>query len=190
MSNAWKGAYALVLVWLALHELQHLPSFPLAVHAAHHHARHETLRFFWQDKLNFTDFFILPGLPGVGSAIFTTISVPYGSVFVFVDPLTETPDPASKQIGTARGTFTGASFDGIIVYSAFTFEFNTTKRKGTLSFLGSYPTTVAATIPIVGGTGDFLFAQGYSVFTPVNTSTFNVTYGVDLRVYWPASGIY
>lgn len=39
--------------------------------------------------------------------------------------------------------------------------------------------------PIVGGTGDFMFAQGYVTTSPVELAGLTVVYKIEFHIYWP-----
>ena len=48
-------------------------------------------------------------------------------------------------------------------------------RKGSISILGVTHNTKPSDHPVVGGTGDFLFVQGY----------ITVVYKIEFHLYWP-----
>uniref|UniRef100_A0A1J3I8U5 Dirigent protein n=1 Tax=Noccaea caerulescens TaxID=107243 RepID=A0A1J3I8U5_NOCCA len=97
--------------------------------------------------------------PGTNSS-----EVSFGVVMIADDPLTEGPDPTSKEVGRAQGMYTATGMNMI----SFTMVFNLVFTEG--EFNGS---TVAMygrnaimskvrEMPIIGGTGAFRFARGYA----------------------------
>ncbi|EFJ13313.1 hypothetical protein SELMODRAFT_122901 [Selaginella moellendorffii] len=144
----------------------------------------DKFQIFWQDRLNVTDFILILGLTNIGTGI-TPVSGPYGTMIVFDDPVTVTPDFNSKVIGSIRGTGSVCKLDGLSTCWAFTIRLTEGKYKGTLTFSSEIDPTKKDVAPISGGTGDFLFAQGFASSTPVDIRTTNTTYSVDLNVFWP-----
>ncbi|XP_010243406.1 PREDICTED: dirigent protein 2-like [Nelumbo nucifera] len=88
----------------------------------------------------------------------------FGLVVVMDDPLTETPEPTSRQVGRAQGIYSSASLDDLSLLMVLNYAFTHGKYNGsTLSILGR--NTVFSEVremPVVGGTGLFRFARGYA----------------------------
>ncbi|CAH8392420.1 unnamed protein product [Eruca vesicaria subsp. sativa] len=97
--------------------------------------------------------------PGTNSS-----SVSFGVVLIADDPLTEGPDPSSKEVGRAQGMY--ASTDMNIL--SFTMVFNLVFTEGefngsTVAMYGRNPImSKVREMPIIGGTGAFRFARGYA----------------------------
>ncbi|XP_068658224.1 dirigent protein 22-like [Aristolochia californica] len=89
----------------------------------------------------------------------------FGSVIMIDDPLTEGPERSSKLVGRAQGLYTSASLDDVVLFTSMTFAFTTGKYNGsTLSILGRNAVfTGVREMPVVGGTGLFRWARGYSL---------------------------
>nr|CAD1840773.1 unnamed protein product [Ananas comosus var. bracteatus] len=57
--------------------------------------------------------------------------------------------------------------------------------KGSISILGGTDNTKPSDYPVAGGTGDFLFVQGYIRSSPVDLNGPTVVYKIDFFLYWP-----
>ncbi|KAJ7566480.1 hypothetical protein O6H91_02G105000 [Diphasiastrum complanatum] len=103
----------------------------------------------------------------------------FGQIYVFDDPITETPSPNSKLIGRAQSTYTFVSQQEIMVsYVSYTVSIHSGMYNDwTLNVQGASPVNKAIKLySIVGGTGAFQFARGMiaekivSLFGPMNAS--------------------
>ncbi|KAK1282412.1 hypothetical protein QJS10_CPB22g00049 [Acorus calamus] len=85
----------------------------------------------------------------------------FGDVVVFDDPITLDNNLHSPPVGRAQGMYL---YDKKEIYTAwlgFSFVFNSTDYKGTISFIGADPTTnKTRDVSVVGGTGDFFMTRG------------------------------
>ncbi|URE32738.1 disease resistance response protein 206 [Musa troglodytarum] len=98
--------------------------------------------------------------PGKNSSIDT-----FGALIVIDDMLREGPERSSKLIGRAQGLSAQASLDGTALLTAINFVFTAGKYNGSsLAILGRFVPDVSGTErSIVGGTGKFRMARGYTV---------------------------
>ncbi|KAL4190767.1 hypothetical protein AMTRI_Chr07g26380 [Amborella trichopoda] len=96
-------------------------------------------------------------------------TTPFGTVFVFRDHLTLWGNASSKVVGLSEGTSITSALDGL---RSISMAMITLKMKG---------------MPVVRGTGDFMFVQGYIVSSPVDLQGLDVTYKVEFHLYWPES---
>nr|XP_043639753.1 dirigent protein 4-like [Erigeron canadensis] len=102
--------------------------------------------------------------------------VPFGSVYVFDDPLTVGPSPNSEVIGNARGLYASISrgsdltllFNGDLEFTSG--EFN----GSSISVFSRDPLVLTKELAIVGGRGKFRMANGFIIN---NAIFFNVTSG-------------
>ncbi|CAK9315338.1 unnamed protein product [Citrullus colocynthis] len=89
----------------------------------------------------------------------------FGAVFIADDPLTESPDPKSKEVGRAQGLYGSAGQQELGLMMALTYEFTAGEFNGSsIVVLGknSVMHTVRE-LPVVGGTGVFRLARGYAL---------------------------
>ncbi|KAI3519098.1 hypothetical protein L1887_08123 [Cichorium endivia] len=162
--------------------------FVLLPHEAtsHHHHHHglKSLHFslFQHETINKTGYIIVNGVAGPPVSQITT---PFGTLFAFQDPLTIKPNYTSKVVGTAQGTSITSGLDGLQSISIASITLNVKKHKGSISIVGVTHNTKPANHPVVGGTGDFLFVQGYVTSSPVNLVGLTVTYKIEFHLYWP-----
>ncbi|KAK9156610.1 hypothetical protein Scep_003184 [Stephania cephalantha] len=91
--------------------------------------------------------------------------MPFGSVMITDDPLTETPDPTSKLLGRAQGLYSSISQSETTFLMALNFVFTDGKYNGsTISIFGKNSIgSKVREMPVVGGTGMFRFARGYAL---------------------------
>nr|QQM18948.1 dirigent protein 13 [Kadsura heteroclita] len=148
-----------------------------------------TLSFsvFQHEGLNKTGYVMVEGVAGppVGP---TTAS--FGNIYVGNDPFTTEFDNSSKNVGFAEGEYITTSMDGYRTLYIATYtlqiEQNDSIWNGTISVLGTVNNERNSTLPVVGGTGDFMSVQGYVFSYPVDTKDVqNVVYGVDFHLHWP-----
>ena len=157
---------------------------PAAAKGRHSEMKRERMDLFFHDDFNFTDFLILPGVEGIGAPL-TPVTAPFGAMTVFNDRLTQSPARHSPQLGTLQGTAVVSAFDGYAAFFTSTITLNTSKYAGTLSFVGLFATSDESKLSVVGGTDDFLFVQGFVRMKPVDVSTLNTTYSLQLNLFWP-----
>lgn len=154
---------------------------------AHLHHRHRHLRslhfsLFQHETINKTGYFVVDGVAGPGVSQTTT---PFGTMFVFQDPLTTTVDRASKLVGTAEGTAITSSLDGLRSISIAKVTLRLRRHSGSVSVVGGTHNIKPSNHPVVGGTGDFLFVQGYVTSSPVDLTGITVVYKLEFHLYWP-----
>ncbi|MCD7448711.1 hypothetical protein HAX54_045650 [Datura stramonium] len=98
-------------------------------------------------------------------AISQTINSPFGTLYVFQDPLTLKANSNSKIVGTAEGTSITSSLDGLQSVSIAKITLKMKHHKGSISVMGGTHNKKPLQPAVVGGTGDFLFVQGYVTLT-------------------------
>lgn len=119
---------------------------------------------------------------GVGVTQTTT---PFGTLFVFQDPLTVTANRSSKLVGIAEGTSITSSLDGLRSISIAKLTLRLKHHKGSVSVVGGTNNIKPSDHPVVGGTEDFLFVQGYVTSSPVDLKGVTVVYKIEFHLYWP-----
>lgn len=88
----------------------------------------------------------------------------FGAVFVVDDMLREGADPASQLLGRAQGLTVGASLSDGALLTVFNFVFTEGAYSGSsLTLLGRALLGTVMERPIVGGTGVFRMARGYTL---------------------------
>lgn len=156
-----------------------------AISTSHHHTNGlKSLHFalFQHETINKTGFIIVNGVAGPGVSQTTT---PFGTLFAFQDPLTLTPNLSSKVVGTAEGTSITSGLDGLQSISIAKITLNIKRHKGSISIVGGTHNIKPSDHPVVGGTEDFLFVQGYVTSSPVNLTGLTVTYRIEFHLFWP-----
>ncbi|KAI3747672.1 hypothetical protein L6452_10247 [Arctium lappa] len=170
----------LAILLFVLHPLQ-------ATTTNHHHHHHDKLKslhfaLFQHETINKTGYLIVKGVAGPPVSQTTT---PFGTMFAFQDPLTLKPNYASKVVGTSQGTSITSGLDGLQSISIGKVTLDVKKHKGSISIVGVTHNTKPSNHPVVGGTGDFLFVQGYVTSSPVDLAGLTVTYKIEFHLYWP-----
>ncbi|XP_019108079.2 dirigent protein 1 [Beta vulgaris subsp. vulgaris] len=169
-----------------------LPILLLAVPTSQHYLHHKThshglksLHFtlYLHETFNKTAYFIVKGVAGPSGI--TTTSNPFGSLFAFHDPLTETPNPSSKVLGYTEGSAVTSSFDGERTTCLSRVTLNLKGYKGELLNVGTAHYTQVSELPFVGGTGDFRFVQGYMTTSVVDLRGHTTCYKIDFNLFWP-----
>lgn len=174
--------------------LSFLPFLAIATshhHQHHHHNHHhdgggglKSMHFtlYQHETINKTGYIIVEGVVGPGVSQTTT---PFGTIFAFQDPLKAGPTESSEVLGLAEGTSITSSLDGLRSISVATIMLDLEGHKGSLSTVGVVHNTQRADLPVVGGTGDFMFAQGYVTSSPVDLKGVTVVYKIQFHLYWP-----
>ncbi|TKY70254.1 Dirigent protein 2 [Spatholobus suberectus] len=161
----------------------------------HHHPRHrhrrgrhphyKSLHFslFQHETINKTGYVIVNGVEG-GAGI-TETTTPFGTLFVFQDPLTAKANRSSKQLGTAEGTSITSGLDGLSSISVAKLTLRLKNHKGSISIVGGTNNLKRSDHPVVGGTKDFLFVQGYVTSSAIDVKGPTVVYKIGFHLYWP-----
>ncbi|KAG8371829.1 hypothetical protein BUALT_Bualt12G0003800 [Buddleja alternifolia] len=119
------------------------------------------LHFYFHDILSGAN----PTAVDVAQAATTNASATgFGLVRVMDEPLTESQNLSSKQVGRAQGIYTSADSRTVGLLMVLNFEFTEGKYNGsTLSLLGRNAVLSGVReMPIVGGSGLFRYATGYA----------------------------
>ncbi|KAI5001258.1 hypothetical protein ZWY2020_025908 [Hordeum vulgare] len=94
--------------------------------------------------------------------------VPFSSVYVFDDVITDGPAITSKVIGNAQGTYIGTSKDGYTILMAIDVEITHGPFNGSSFVLFSRnPLRSTRELPVIGGRGAFRMPQGYGMLRTV-----------------------
>ncbi|KAL2320895.1 hypothetical protein Fmac_029864 [Flemingia macrophylla] len=114
-------------------------------------------------------------------------SVPFGSVVAIEDPLTTGPERDSKEVGKAQGVYASISQEDVGFLMVITMSFTDGEFNGSaISVLGRNMilTEPVREMPIVGGTGAFRFARGYTRarFYSVNYTTLDAVVEYDVFI--------
>ncbi|XP_068640707.1 dirigent protein 23-like [Aristolochia californica] len=131
------------------------------------------LHFFFHDTLSGKK----PSAVPIAKAEMTDKSpTVFGKVLMADDPLTEGPEPTSKEVGRAQGIYGSAGQEGLSLIMAMSFSFTEGKYNGSsFSLMSRNPAlNPVRELAIVGGTGVFRLSQGYVV---AKTYWFNSTSG-------------
>ncbi|KAK4347588.1 hypothetical protein RND71_033927 [Anisodus tanguticus] len=183
--------YSSFLPYLLLFVLLPREASSTSHHHHHHHHHHHELKsihftLFQHETINKTAYAIVKGVAGPAISQTTT---PFGTLYVFQDPLTLKANSNSKIIGTAEGTSITSSLDGLQSISIAKITLKMKHYKGSISVVGGTHNTKPSNHPVVGGTGDFLFAQGYVTSSPVDLVGITVTFKIQFHLYWPLYAI-
>lgn len=149
-----------------------------------HHQGLKSLHFtlFQHETINKTGYIIVNGVAGPGVSQNTT---PFGTLFVFQDPLTVTANRSSKLIGIGEGTSITSSLDGLQSISIAKITLRMKRHVGSISIVGGTHNIKPSDHPVVGGTGDFMFVQGYVTSSPLDLQGQTVVYKIEFHLYWP-----
>lgn len=106
----------------------------------------------------------------------------FGQVSIMDDPLRETIDPTSKELGRAQGLYAFSGQENMSLLMAYNLAFTTGRYNGsTLTVLGRNPAVLQPReMPIIGGSGVFRLARGVAT---ANLRYFNMTVGKALIEY-------
>ncbi|KAG9442600.1 hypothetical protein H6P81_018454 [Aristolochia fimbriata] len=131
------------------------------------------LHFFFHDTLSGKNPSAVPIAEAETTAKSPTV---FGKVLMADDPLTEGPEPTSKEVGRAQGVYGSAGREGLSLIMAMSFSFTEGKYNGSsFSLVSRNPAlNPVRELAIVGGTGIFRLAKGY---VAAKTHWFNVTSG-------------
>ncbi|XP_014507765.1 dirigent protein 19-like [Vigna radiata var. radiata] len=171
--------YVLGVLVLAIIQLKGIAS-------SHEHLQHlKSLHFslFQHETINKTGYIIVDGIKG-GAAVSQT-TTPFGTLFAFQDPLTVAANRSSKLVGISEGTTVTSSLDGLRSISIAKLTLRLKHHKGSLSVVGVTDNVKSSNLPVVGGTEDFLFVQGYVTSSPVDLTGLTVVYKIQFHLYWP-----
>ncbi|KAL9225002.1 hypothetical protein vseg_000975 [Gypsophila vaccaria] len=185
-----------LLFYLNLMLLSFLPTLTLSSshHHNHHHQHHDDshgpklmqFTLYQHDTINKTDFVIIKGVSGPRISELTS---PFGTIVVLKDNLTSTPNPSSKVLGNIEGIAITSSFDGLDGLSVGRVNLNLEKGgrglTGSISVVGVVNALKASDYPVVGGTKDFLFVQGYVSISPISFKGASYVYRHDFHLFWP-----
>lgn len=137
---------------------------------------------FQHETINKTAYVIVNGVEGSG---FTDTTAPFGTLAVFQDSLTVTANRSSKLVGIAEGTAITSSLDGLRCISIAKLTLRLKNHRGSVSIVGGTNNAKPSDHPVVGGTEDFLFVQGYITTSPVDVKGVSVVYKIEFHLYWP-----
>ncbi|KAK7406921.1 hypothetical protein VNO78_08557 [Psophocarpus tetragonolobus] len=154
----------------------------------HHRERrplHKSLHFtlFQHATINRTGYVIVNGMKGEEGMSEKTI--PFGTLYVFQDPLTAKANRSSKQRGTAEGTSITSGLDGLSSILVAKLTLRVKNHKGSISIVGGINNLDRSDYPVVGGTEDFLFVHGYVTSFPIDLKSPTVVYKNEFHLYWP-----
>ncbi|XP_020540594.1 dirigent protein 22-like [Jatropha curcas] len=90
----------------------------------------------------------------------------FGTILVTDDPITETPDINSAQVGRAQGMYATASLDGINSQVSISILFTNTAYCGSILQIQGISKQFdnVRELSVVSGTGRFRYARGYVTF--------------------------
>jgi len=119
------------------------------------------LHFYFHDTLSGKN---PTAVPVAQAATTNKSSTSFGLVAMIDDPLTVKPEVSSKQVGRAQGIYASASQSEVSFLMVLNLFFTEGKYNGsTLSILGRNSIfSGIREMPIVGGSGLFRFARGYT----------------------------
>lgn len=108
----------------------------------------------------------------------------FGLTTIVDDPLTETADPKSKEVGRAQGIIAATGRDQLSLIMALSLSFTTGKFNGSsLSMISHNPVThTVRDLAIVGGTGRFQLARGVAVARTIKVEGFSAIVEYDVQV--------
>lgn len=121
----------------------------------------------------------------VARANITSISpTSFGQFFVGDDFVTTTPDPNSMRLGRSQGFAAISDLDEVAISLTFTFLFTDGPYRGSSLTIAGRKLIMEKNqeIPIVGGTGGFRLARGYSISTLVSSTPTSFTFVYDFYV--------
>jgi hypothetical protein len=185
MASSLQNYVTVVLLILAT--IQFKPTSSSSHHHHHNHLKSLHFSLYQHETINKTGYIIVNGIKE--SAGVTETTTPFGTLFVFQDPLTLTSNRSSKLVGIAEGTSITSSLDGLRSISIAKLTLRVKNYKGSVSIVGGTNNIKASDHPIVGGTEDFMFVQGYVTSSPVDLTGITVVYKIEFHIYWPPYAI-
>ncbi|KAL2926206.1 Dirigent protein 1 [Bienertia sinuspersici] len=138
------------------------------------------LSIYLHETFNMTAYVIEKGVSGDD---ITTKSSPYGSLMVYNDLLSETPNRNARAVGHMEGSGVTTGFDSDRVTSVIRTTLKLKGYKGELLNVGAAYYAQLSEYPIVGGTGDFRFVQGYMTTSVVDINHPTTCYKVDFYLF-------
>ncbi|WCJ26410.1 Dirigent protein [Euphorbia peplus] len=101
------------------------------------------------------------GAPAWGNKTILAGKNHFGDLVVFDDPITLDNNLHSRPIGRAQGIYVYDKQDIFTAWLGFSFVFNSTKHRGSITFAGADPLmNKTRDVSVIGGTGDFFMARG------------------------------
>jgi len=123
---------------------------------------------------------------GVAEPSVSQTTTPFRTLFVFPVPLGATANGSSEALGVAEGASITSGLGGLSRISiTTTITLDVEGHKGSISPIGDAHNIKPSDHPVVGGTGDFLFAQGYVTSSPIDLKGITIVYEIDFHIYWP-----
>ncbi|KAJ4791086.1 Dirigent protein [Rhynchospora pubera] len=137
------------------------------------------LHFFFHEILSGDDATLLQVVNPSNSS-----SLTFGTILVVDDMLKDGQNENSTLIGRAQGLNAVVGKADSAIGSMLNFVFTDGKYNGsTLAIYGRFNLGTVIERPVIGGTGLFRMATGYSLATPVITSATKFVYEFDVYVY-------
>ncbi|KAG6421847.1 hypothetical protein SASPL_118406 [Salvia splendens] len=121
----------------------------------------------------------------VARANITSVSpTNFGQFLVGDDFVTTTPDPNSMRLGRTQGFVAFSDLDELAIALTFTFIFTDGPYRGSSLTIAGRKLVLGKNqeIPIIGGTGGFRLAQGYTISNLVASTPISVTFMYDFFV--------
>ncbi|KAF3323790.1 dirigent protein 11-like protein [Carex littledalei] len=129
-------------------------------------------------------------LSGPDATVMTVVKAPntdsftFGAIAVIDDMLREGQDENSTLIGRAQGLVGAVGMDGSLE-TMLNFVFTEGKyNSSTLAIYGRLVQGEPVERPVIGGTGMFRMARGYSIAKPVLTSATKLVYEFDVYIWY------
>ncbi|CAA2970459.1 dirigent 11-like [Olea europaea subsp. europaea] len=141
-----------------------LMALPILYWAFNFPRRQTKLTFYVHDYLTGDD---TSAVTVAGKDGHTTSILHFGTLLAVDDPVTEGPDPKSKEIGRAQGMYINSQLDGKGLHLVFSVIFTEGPYRGsTLEIQGADLFAMKEReFSIVSGTGYFRFVMGYGIMT-------------------------
>ncbi|XP_020207838.1 dirigent protein 19 [Cajanus cajan] len=174
--------YVLAILLLAIIQFK---ATSASSHHHHHHLKSLHFSLFQHETINKTGYIIVEGISIKGGAGISQTTTPFGTLFVFQDPLTVAANRSSKLVGISEGTSITSSVDGLQSISIAKLTLRLKHHKGSISVVGAINNIKPSNLPVVGGTEDFMFVQGYVTSSPVDLKGLTVVYKIEFHLYWP-----
>ncbi|KAM1059438.1 hypothetical protein ACFX13_024763 [Malus domestica] len=127
--------------------------------------RETTIVFYLQDLASGPNATVVPitGIQGKPQS-FTS----FGTIFAIDDPITETPDKRSTQVGRAQGILVASSLSGSNVHVSMSLAFTNRYDGSSLELQGtSRQFERVKEVSVVSGTASFRYARGYATLETV-----------------------